>query len=79
MLLLLLAAFLPSPHPTDPTNQPTTYKTTHSKQVARFVLSADKEGRLPDLRWLDEEGCAVVHRVAAAGDVGLLELLLQVR
>jgi hypothetical protein len=47
--------------------------------VAEFLLSLDKEGRTPDLRWLDEEGCAVVHRVAAAGDVPLLEHLLQVR
>ena len=46
--------------------------------MAQYLLALDKEGRTPDLRWLDEEGCAVVHRVAAAGDVPLLEHLLQV-
>ena len=46
--------------------------------MAAYLLSLDKEGRTPDLRWLDEDGCAVVHRVAAAGDVPLLEHLLLV-
>lgn len=52
--------------------------TKNHQQVAQYLLSLDKEGRTPDLRWLDEDGCAVVHRVAAAGDVPLLEHLLQV-
>lgn len=61
---------------TNPPEPPTPYTTNF--QVAKYLLSLDKEGRTPDLRWLDEEGCAVVHRVAAAGDVALLEHLLQV-
>ena len=30
---------------------------------------------MPDLRWLDSEGCAVLHRAAARGDGPLVEFL----